>query len=82
MHLDTVGTPAETLSCKRMRMVLESQNRALHNRMHELGSYHDHTQSPIIWDTGRQAFGDQPSVALGSHRLRGPNLFVLVFSLC
>ena len=41
-YLDTVGTRAETVAYKRMRMVLESQHRALHNRMHELGNYHDH----------------------------------------
>ena len=41
-YLDTVGTRAETVAYKRMRMVLESQHRALHNRMHELANYHDH----------------------------------------
>ena len=41
-YLDTVGTRAETVAYKRMRIVLESQHRELHNRMHELGNYHDH----------------------------------------
>jgi len=57
-YLDTVGTRAEdaglstsdlgtsglSTSCyKRMRLVLTSAHRALHNRMHERGYYHDHT---------------------------------------
>ncbi len=42
-YLDTVGTRAETASYKRMRMVLESAHRSLHNRMHQAGHYHEHT---------------------------------------
>ena len=42
-YLDTVGTRAEDRSYKRMRLVLESAHRTLHNRMHQQGYYHDHT---------------------------------------
>jgi hypothetical protein len=42
-YLDTVGTRAEDLVYKRMRMVLLSAHRSLHNRMHQLGFYHEHT---------------------------------------
>ncbi len=39
-YLDTVGTRAEDKAYKRMRLVLESSHRSLHNRMHELGYFH------------------------------------------
>ncbi|MBN2391352.1 MAG: CehA/McbA family metallohydrolase [Anaerolineae bacterium] len=42
-YLDTVGTRAEDRAYKRMRLVLESAHRSLHNRMHRLGYYHNHT---------------------------------------
>ena len=42
-YLETVGTRADDLAYKRMRLVLESAHRTLHNRMHELGYYHHHT---------------------------------------
>jgi len=42
-YLDTVGTRAETAAYKRMRLVLESAHRSLHNRMHLAGHYHEHT---------------------------------------
>jgi hypothetical protein len=42
-YLDTVGTRAEDVAYKRMRLVLTSAHRTLHNRMHKLGYYHDHT---------------------------------------
>jgi hypothetical protein len=42
-YLDTVGTRAEDVAYKRMRLVLTSAHRSLHNRMHQLGHYHDHT---------------------------------------
>jgi hypothetical protein len=42
-YLDTVGTRAEDRIYKRMRLVLESAHRSLHNRMHQLGHYHEHT---------------------------------------
>jgi hypothetical protein len=42
-YLDTVGTRAEDLAYKRMRLVLESAHRTIHNRMHQQGHYHDHT---------------------------------------
>jgi hypothetical protein len=41
-YLDTVGTRADDRTYKRMRLVLESAHRALHNRMHQLGYYHGH----------------------------------------
>ena len=42
-YLDTVGTRAEDRAYKRMRLVLESAHRGLHNRMHALGYFHGHT---------------------------------------
>jgi len=42
-YLDTVGTRADDIAYKRMRLVLTSAHRTLHNRMHQLGYYHDHT---------------------------------------
>jgi hypothetical protein len=42
-YLDTVGTRAEEMAYKRMRLVLTSAHRSLHNRMHQLGYYHGHT---------------------------------------
>ena len=42
-YVDTVGTRAETEQFKRIKMVLESVHRKLHNRMHQLGHDHDHT---------------------------------------
>jgi hypothetical protein len=43
VYLDTVGTRADDVAHKRMRLVLTSAHRSLHNRMHQLGTYHDHT---------------------------------------
>jgi hypothetical protein len=43
-YLDTVGTRAEDTAYRRMRLVLTSAHRTLHNRMHERGFYHGHTQ--------------------------------------
>ena len=45
-YLDTVGTRAEDRAYKRMRLVLESAHRTLHNRMHQAGHYHDHPPGP------------------------------------
>jgi hypothetical protein len=42
-YLDTVGTRAEDRVYKRMRLVLESAHRKLHNRMHQMGYFHEHT---------------------------------------
>jgi len=42
-YLDTVGTRAEDMAYKRMRLVLTSAHRTLHNRMHQMGYYHGHT---------------------------------------
>ena len=42
-YLDTVGTRADDVAHKRMRLVLTSAHRTLHNRMHQLGYYHGHT---------------------------------------
>lgn len=46
MELDTIGTRADDRIYKRMRLVLEGAQRALHNRMHQAGHYHEHP-SPI-----------------------------------
>ena len=42
-YLDTVGTRAEEQAYKRMRMVLTSAHREVHNRMHAQGQFHEHT---------------------------------------
>lgn len=42
-YMDTVGTRAEDAAYKRMRLVLTSAHRSLHNRMHQLGAFHAHT---------------------------------------
>ena len=42
-YLDTVGTRAEMAAYKRMRLVLESAHRSVHNRLHAAGHYHAHT---------------------------------------
>ena len=42
-YLDTVGTRAETKTYKRMRLIFNSPHRSLHNRMHKIGYYHNHT---------------------------------------
>ena len=40
---DTVGTRAEDVAYKHMRLILESAFRSLHNQMHQQGYYHGHT---------------------------------------
>lgn len=48
--IDTVGTRADPEIYKRMRLVLTSAHRELHNRMHQIGRYHDHksiTDHPV-----------------------------------
>jgi hypothetical protein len=42
-YLDTVGTRADDVARKRMRLVLTSAHRDLHNRLHQIGHYHHHT---------------------------------------
>ena len=42
-YIDTIGIKAEDKIYKRMRLVLESTHRALHNRMHQMGQYHRHS---------------------------------------
>ena len=42
-YLDSVGTRAEDIAYKRMRLVLQASHRSLHNRMHQLGYYHGHS---------------------------------------
>ena len=42
-YLDTVGTRKDDVTYRRMRLVLESAHRTLHNRMHQQGHYHNHT---------------------------------------
>jgi hypothetical protein len=42
-YLDTVGTRADVESYKRMRLILESVHRNLHNRMHQMGHFHEHS---------------------------------------
>jgi hypothetical protein len=40
-YLDTVGSRAEDRAYKRMRLVLSSAHRGLHNRLHLSGNFHD-----------------------------------------
>jgi hypothetical protein len=42
-YLDTIGTRADDKTFKRMKLVLTSAHRTIHNRMHEMGYYHQHT---------------------------------------
>jgi len=42
-YLDTIGTRAEDKVYKRMKLVLTSAHRTIHNRMHDMGYYHQHT---------------------------------------
>jgi hypothetical protein len=42
-HLVTIGTRADEVAFKRMRMKLESAYRTLHNRLHQGGKFHIHS---------------------------------------
>jgi hypothetical protein len=42
-YVDTIGTRAQTATWKRMRLLLSSAHRSVHNRMHQMGQYHGHT---------------------------------------
>ena len=42
-YFDTLATRAETEVFKRMRLVLTSAHRAIHNRLHQQGTMHGHT---------------------------------------
>lgn len=42
-YLDTIGTRAETGAYRRMRLLLTSTHRSLHNRLHQAGHFHQHT---------------------------------------
>ena len=42
VYLDTVGTRASDTARKRMGLALTAAHRSLHNRMHQLGFYHEH----------------------------------------
>jgi hypothetical protein len=42
-YLDTIGTRADDKTFRRMKMVLTSAHRTIHNRLHEMGSFHQHT---------------------------------------
>lgn len=41
-YVDTIGTRADDLSYKRMRLLLEGVHQRLHQRLHEHGVYHEH----------------------------------------
>ena len=41
-YVDTIGIRAEAEIYKRMRMVLTSAHREIHNRMHRNGVFHEH----------------------------------------
>jgi hypothetical protein len=42
-YLDTIGTRADEKTYKRLRLLLESAHRSMHNRMHQLGFFHRHS---------------------------------------
>jgi len=42
-YLNTIGTRADEVAFKRMCLVLNSAHRSVHNRLHQVGIYHDHT---------------------------------------
>jgi hypothetical protein len=42
-YLDTIGTRADEKTYKRLRLLLESAHRSVHNRMHQLGHFHRHS---------------------------------------
>jgi hypothetical protein len=42
-YLDTIGTRADEKAFRRMKLVLTSAHRNIHNRLHEMGYYHQHT---------------------------------------
>jgi hypothetical protein len=42
-YIDTTGTRADERIYRRIRLVLESAHRTLHNRMHRAGVFHEHT---------------------------------------
>ena len=42
-YLDTVGTRAEDATYRRMRLILTSAHRKLHNEMHRKGQGHIHS---------------------------------------
>jgi hypothetical protein len=44
-YLDTIGTRAEQQAYQRMRLVLQTAYRSLHNRMHHEGFFHEHPNS-------------------------------------
>ncbi|MDZ4857364.1 MAG: hypothetical protein SGI88_00140 [Candidatus Hydrogenedentes bacterium] len=44
-YIDTIGTRAETATYKRMRLLLTSAHRKLHNELHRHGHHHDHTHT-------------------------------------
>ncbi|MHB9109140.1 MAG: CehA/McbA family metallohydrolase [Armatimonadota bacterium] len=44
-YLDTVATRAEAQAYQRMRLLLTSVHRTLHNRMHQQGHFHEHTMT-------------------------------------
>lgn len=42
-YLESIGTRADDRAYRRMRLELQSAHRALHNRLHQMGQYHEHT---------------------------------------
>jgi hypothetical protein len=42
-YLDTIGTKADEKAFRRMKLVLTSAHRTIHNRLHEMGYFHQHT---------------------------------------
>jgi hypothetical protein len=45
-YLDIIGTRASEISYKRMRLLLTSTYRSLHNRLHQNGNFHEHCYIP------------------------------------
>lgn len=43
VYFDTVGTRADTRNYRRMRLVMESAHRRIHNELHRNGFFHEHS---------------------------------------
>ena len=54
-YIDTIGTKADDKIYKRMRLLLESTHRSVHNRMHQMGQYHRHSPLTDHHENGGKA---------------------------
>lgn len=47
VYFDTVGTRADTRSYRRMRLIMESAHRRIHNELHRNGFFHEHSRKIV-----------------------------------